>query len=109
VERIGELRGLAGTAAPAVLRCLQDRVKDVRAAAALTLAKIEAKDLQTVEGLTGLLDDPEPEVRANAGIALGTLGPIAAPALPTLHVLRQDKDARVVAIANAAVERIETK
>jgi hypothetical protein len=46
-------------------------------------------------------------VRANACLALASLGPTAAAALPALQALRQDPEGRVVALATAAIQRIE--
>lgn len=109
LERIGLLRSRAQVLGAAVRRCLDDPAAEVRAAAALALARIEAGDAQAVEGLIGLLEDPELEVRAKAGIGLGGLGPKAAAALPVLQALCGNEDSRLSAIAKAALEKVEGK
>ena len=78
----------------------------MRAAAALALARINAKGPEVVQALTRLLRDPSAEVQAAAGIALSNLGKDAEPALPHLRAMQNATDARVVAIGKAAVERI---
>ena len=105
MEQLGELRGMANPSAASILSSLSDPVPAVRAAAALTLARIDAGGSRSVEGLTKLLQDPDTEVRANAAIALAHFGPPAA-ALPALEKMRTDGDARLVAIAKAAVEAL---
>ena len=58
------------------------------------------------QGLIGLVQDPNSEVQAAAGIALSTLGKDAEPALPHLRAMQNAKDTRVAAIGKAAVEKI---
>ena len=72
------------------------------------MARIEATTPETIAELSRLLADLEPEVRANAGIALASLGRAAEPALPALRVARHAKQPRLAAIAKAAVERISS-
>ena len=107
LERIGNLGGSAREFVPMILGCLADPAGEVRAAAALALAKIEEEPSRVLEPLTERLSDPEEEVRANAAMGLARYGPAAASALPALRALQQAADPRLVAIANAAVERIE--
>jgi HEAT repeat protein len=103
IERIGELRELGRGAAPALRRCLEDSAGPVRAAAALALARVKSLEPETREGLARLSRDPDPDVRANVAIALGSFGTSASAAL---QQLRGDPDARVAAIAAAGLHAI---
>jgi HEAT repeat protein len=103
IERIGELRELGRGAAPALRRCLEDSAGPVRAAAALALARVKSLEPETREGLGRLSKDPDPDVRANVAIALGSFGASASAAL---QQLRGDPDARVAAIAAAGLHAI---
>lgn len=107
LERLGMLTGSAREYVPMILGCLADPAGEVRAAATLALARIEDEPSRILEALTERLADPEGEVRANAAMGLARYGPAAASALPALHVLQQDTEPRLVAIANGAIERIE--
>ena len=75
-----ELLEAAHPALPAVLRCLGDVVPAVRAAAALTLARIKAPAGEAVPALVRALDDSETEVHLNAAIALSAFKRSAASA-----------------------------
>ena len=59
-----------------------------------------------VQALTRLLRDPDVEVQAAAGIALSNFGKGAESALPQLRAMENATDARVVAMAKAAGEKI---
>ena len=101
------LAGSAREFVPVIMGCLEDPAGEVRAAATLALARIEEEPSRILEALTERLADPEGEVRANAAMGLARYGPAAASALPALRALQQEAEPRLVAIANAAVERIE--
>jgi HEAT repeat protein len=107
IERIGFLVEIAKEAAPLLLPCLSDSAGEVRAAAALALARIGADQPGVVEGLILLLNDPNPEARTNAGIALSARGPAAISALPALRAMQTDQDPWVAKIAKAAIDWIE--
>lgn len=107
LERMGMLGGSAREYVPLILGCLADPAGDVRAAATLALARIEEEPSRILEALTERLADPEEEVRAKAAMGLARYGPAAASALPALRALQQEQEPRLVAIANAAVKRIE--
>jgi HEAT repeat protein len=54
-----------------------------------------------------LLDDPVPEVRVHASIALSAFGREAVRALPQLRALAQDPNTNVASAASAAAGMIE--
>jgi HEAT repeat protein len=90
-----------------LVRAGEDHSTEVRAAAALALAKVVEDPAGAVPVLTKLLADPEPEVRANAAMGLARYGPAASSALPLLRELQQQSDDRPAAVARAATEKIE--
>jgi DNA-binding SARP family transcriptional activator len=59
---------------------------------------------QAMELLRGLLDAPEPEVRANVARLMGEIG--AAAAYPALRLLLKDRNAGVRQVAEAALSRL---
>jgi HEAT repeat protein len=82
-------------------------MSEVRAHAALTLARMEANSAEVVAALMRLLEDPDAGVREHAGIALAALGPAANAALPALrHRCQDSQEPRMAAIARVAVDRI---
>ncbi len=91
---------------------LRDDTSAVRAAAAKGLARIELQERLPVEAqaplgvaLARALDDDAPDVRMYAAMALGRLGPAAAPHVPAL-VARLDDGSTLVrgTVANALGE-----
>lgn len=106
LQRVGELREIGRASASNLLQCLEDPSSAVRAEATLTLARIEAKEPESVQALIHALRGHELDVRSNAAIALSHLGPEASPALPLLVTMQNDKDLRIAAIANASIQRI---
>ena len=79
---------------------------DVRIAVMDTLAAIDPDQKDLADSLTGLLDDQEWDVRRQAGVQLGKLGPVAINAVPKLFGLlgsEQDSD-----FASAALKEINT-
>jgi HEAT repeat protein len=71
------------------------------------MARTRVPAAHSLPPLIRLLDDPAPEVRVHASIALSALGREAAHALPQLRAHGQDPDANVAAAANAAAGMIE--
>ncbi len=107
VEKVGELGERAHPALSQLHACLSDPVPEVRAAAALALARVRAPADWALGSLTSLLlNDPAPEVRLNAAIALSGFGGAAAPAVPHLSAAERDPDANVASAARGAIEII---
>jgi HEAT repeat protein len=79
---------------------------DVRIAVMDSLAAIDPDQKDLADSLAGLLDDQEWDVRRQAGVQLGKLGPVAINAVPKLFGLlasEQDSD-----FASAALKEINT-
>jgi hypothetical protein len=76
----------------------------IRHRAAVGLAKFGR---HAVGVLTKALSHKNPDVRIEAALALGTIGPHAKPAKPALELAASDRDQRVSNAANAALKRIE--
>ncbi|MGH9750346.1 MAG: VWA domain-containing protein, partial [Candidatus Polarisedimenticolia bacterium] len=81
--------------AEALLRALDDRAAEVRAAAAVALGKM--REPRALPALAGLLGDPSGVARHGAEEALQAFGPAAVPAV--LATLESDGEARLHAIA----------
>lgn len=85
---LAELGSKARPAVPAV-RVLLDDSPLVAAHAAWTLWQIEANETQTVDDLVRLLQTGDPDTVQFTAYALGTLGPKALSAAPTLRAERE--------------------
>jgi HEAT repeat protein len=86
--------------APLQQLLLEDRDSKVRMEAALALgwrarAKLLREPAAVVQSLARALQDPDPGVREGAAVALGDVGPEAAPAVPLLERLLSDKSRKV--------------
>ena len=84
---------------PVFLQSLADEDAECRAQAARALAQIELQEVlpaaeqpPVAQALVRALDDTAPEVLIYAVMALGRLGPEAAPALPRLLALLESED-----------------
>jgi HEAT repeat protein len=107
IQRLGDLGPGAHDYGEELLQGAEDPSAEVRAVSALALAKVVGDPAIAVLPLTKMLDDSDPEVRANAAIALTRYGPAATPALPRLQALQQEKVERVAAVAAAAISKIQ--
>ncbi len=93
-------------AVEAARAALDDADAHVRAAAAVTLARLGAPDARVVEGLVAALRNPEWYTRWDACLALGSLGRGAAAAAPALLAAAGDKDLDLTREAVAALLRV---
>ncbi len=107
LKRMGDLGEASAPVIEAVLQALSDPAAAVRAAAAITLARIQADPGQVVPVLIERLEDAELEVREAAVMALARYGPDAAGALPELYKMAQAEEGSLQAMARAAVRRID--
>jgi HEAT repeat protein len=107
VQRIGGLGSMGKDYQDYLLRAGEDQSPEVRAAAALALAKVLEDPSGAVPALTKLLSDPDLEVRVNAAMGLARYGPAASSALPLLLELQQQSEEHPAAVARAAIEKIE--
>jgi HEAT repeat protein len=111
IEIIGSLGSILKEGSDSILPYLWDPAVDVRAVTALALARMWMEDAGRLPGkildaLVHALDDPEPKVRENAGIALSAFGPYAERAVPALERHIADPDAQAAAVALAAIDKI---
>jgi hypothetical protein len=67
---------------------------------------IQADPTEIVPLLTNLLQDPGPDVRVSAAMALASLGGEASPARASLESIQQGADKRLAAVATAALKNI---
>jgi HEAT repeat protein len=105
--RCGDFGNLAKSAAPAILRELDDENPEIRASAAYNLGRVvqgTANAKEMVAPLILALDDQSIEVRRAAVIGLGLIGPVAQSAISAIQTAGQDEDLR--AIATAAIKQI---
>lgn len=93
-------------AVDAARRALDDADASVRAAAAVTLVRLDAPDARVVEALVAALRDPDWYTRWDACIALGSLGGDARSAAPALVAAAGDRDLDLCREAVAALLRI---
>jgi HEAT repeat protein len=107
LQRMGDLGEAPATVIDSVLQALSDPAAAVRAAAAITLARIQADPGQVVPALVERLEDAELEVREAAVMALARYGPDAARALPELFKMAKTEEGSLQAMAHAAVLEID--
>ena len=99
---VQDLADLGAAAVPPLVDLLQDSDQDARWWAARTLAACgPAVDATAREALMVALEDPTPEVRACAALALGELRATAA--VDALAQRLGDEDALVASVAGAAL------
>jgi HEAT repeat protein len=111
IEQIGIIGPVLRGGSDSILHYLQDPSPGVRAATAITLARVwidhvDQHPPHILDSLLRALDDLEPKVRANAGIALSAFGPHAERTVPALERHIADADEQVAAVARAAIEKI---
>ncbi len=132
-EELGRIGPPAKSAVPALVKLLQDKVEDVRLAAAAALASIDSQNAALmpvvlaelksgpeqrkaaaeilgdlgavgVPALTEALKDADPGVRWSAAESLGRIGPASKAAVPALAAALEDKEIRsIVADALAGI------
>ena len=91
-----ELLRLGEPATPALVELLQDPDPALRALAARTFWGMGARaGGAAVPPLADALADADASVRVGAAMALGNMGPVAAPAVPALVRALRDPDAKV--------------
>jgi hypothetical protein len=111
IEQMGMIGPVVRGGSDSILYYLQDPSPGVRAAAAITLAQVwidhvDQHPPHILDSLVRALDDAEPKVRTNAGIAISAFGPFAERAVPALERHIEDPDHEVAAVARAAIEKI---
>jgi HEAT repeat protein len=85
IRAIGSFGADGASACPQLIAALSDASSTVRVAAAEALAQVGRRSsTDAVVALSKALSDPDPEVRNLASVALGSIGPKAAPAVPDL-------------------------
>ncbi len=107
IVALWELRAArhAAEAAPAVTRCLCDRLPAIREEAAKTVAEYGEFARQSLPYLVELLHDARYSIRAAAAAALGILGNDSVDILQHLAPLLGDPDPHVIFSSAAAVRR----
>ena len=106
-EKIAVFGAAAHSVVPHLLHCSADPHEAVRAAAVLTLGRIQAPHAQVVPGITACLGDPAPEVRYAASVVLASYGANARSALTPLRACLKDPAEKVAMCAATSVEKIE--
>jgi HEAT repeat protein len=111
IEQMGMIGPVVRGGSDSILHYLQDPSPCVRAATAITLARIwidhvDQHPSHILDSLMRALDDPDPKVRANAGIAISAFGPYAERIVPALERHITDADEQVAAVARAAIDKI---
>lgn len=91
----------------AVAGTLEDPHPSVRAAAAVTLARIEADPARAVPPLIRRLEDADAQVRRAAVMALAHLGPHAAEARDKLGEMERSEEGPLQSMVRAARRRID--
>ena len=106
IQSLGKLGPLAKPAVPVLLKCLRDKVADVRNATARALPEIKPVEKEVVAALASTLNDKDVYVRTAAAGALGDVGPAAGSAVPSLLTALKDEDWGVVQSAAIALGEI---
>ena len=86
-------------AGPQAVPALIEALKNDKAAywACVVLRDIGPEAKEAVPALTGKLQDPRPEIRREAVLALAAIGEVAAPAVPPIVALLDDPQCRTAA------------
>jgi hypothetical protein len=103
---VGQFGADAASAIPKLGAALADPSARVRAAAAASLAKVDAANASAVPALIKALSDSNPRVRSLAAVALRPIGPGAAAAVPQLVACLDDPVSYVRAPAADALGAI---
>jgi hypothetical protein len=105
---LGELRGLASSAVPAVAALLDSPSNLIRHAVVETLGMIGTPVDAVVQGLIRCLQDADAQVRFMAGLSIVKLGEAADAAVPALEAALDDDNRYVSAHAAEALHYIGT-
>lgn len=109
VFALGELRGLAGEAVPALVSLMQHPSETIRCTVVDALGLMEAKYDQVVASLAGALQDESAQVRFMSSLALSRLGARAEAAIPQLEIALDDENRYVRAHAAESLHYIGTE
>ncbi len=105
VVALGRLGPVSDPAVPSLIALLGDADADMREASARAIGEISAES-DAISALEAALTDPDQLVRDGAALGLGTIGPPAARAVPSLEELLGDDWPAVRAAACEALVRI---
>ena len=101
------LAAISASAAPALIKALQDARENVRASAAYTLGEMGPLAAEAVDGLIASLTDTSEEVRRHATSALGMIKVPVSKTVPALvEVLEDREDTDLAFFAAQALTRI---
>ena len=109
VFALGELRGLASEAVPALVSLMQHPSETIRCAVVDALGLMEAGHDQVVASLAGALQDERVQVRFMSSLALSRLGASAEAAIPQLEIALDDENRYVRAHAAESLHYIGTE
>ncbi|OCT15604.1 phytanoyl-CoA dioxygenase [Paenibacillus pectinilyticus] len=109
VFALGELRGLASEAVPALVGLMQHSSEKIRCAVVDALGLMEAELDMVVAALAGGLQDESAQVRFMSSLALSRLGAIAEAAIPALEIAMDDENRYVRAHAAECLNYIGTE
>ena len=103
---LGEVWGHAGSALPALVRCLNDPDPRVREYAIHTLANFKTEAALIVPAFIQCLDSPHAPTRTEAATYLTSFGTNAEPARDKLSELLKDSDSEVQRSARSALNTL---
>jgi HEAT repeat protein len=110
IYALGSIGPAAAPAKPALLKAMSGKDETLATFSAWALALIDPGDAEVAKKSVPLLRialaDPEAEIRHQAAVALGKLGPLAKPAAAALQEARRDPDPQVCAAAAKALKAI---
>jgi HEAT repeat protein len=110
VYALGSIGPAAASAKPALVKAISAKDETLALFSAWALAMIDPSDAEVAKKSVPLLRiglaDPEAEIRHQAAVALGKLGPLAKPAAAALQEAQRDPDPEVSAAAAAALKAI---
>ncbi|OPH58965.1 phytanoyl-CoA dioxygenase [Paenibacillus ferrarius] len=109
VFALGELRGLAAEAAPALVKLFEHPAEEVRIAVVDALGFVDRPSDEIVASLAKALQDANAQVRFMASLSLSRLGASAEAAVPQLEVALDDENRYVRAHAAESLHYIGTE
>ncbi|CAN7470820.1 HEAT repeat domain-containing protein [Paenibacillus sp. LjRoot56] len=109
VFALGELRGLASEAVPALVNLMQHPSETIRCAVVDALGLMEAGHDQVVACLGNALRDESAQVRFMSSLALSRLGASAEAAIPQLEIALDDENRYVRAHAAESLRYVGTE
>ncbi|MDR6551164.1 HEAT repeat domain-containing protein [Paenibacillus qinlingensis] len=109
VFALGELRGLASEAVPALVNLMQHASETIRCAIVDALGLMEEGHAQVVDCLANSLQDESAQVRFMSSLALSRLGAHAEAAIPQLAVALDDENRYVRAHAAESLRYVGTE